>query len=836
MYKGIKKPDIFTLLILIVVTSLLLSGCVQNTDKKTSDKSPVSSSTFLNISPPPETEDIREGTPYGWKVNYTLIFFNDFESSNPELGLDLTNGAELVSDAIDGEKSVRIENYQNIQTNPEQLPLSPNNYYVIEYDYRILKRGSSLTAIGGVEISNFIYPEGSNNDEESIHLIPMLSNAVQEGSFSTGGLTTNTSDAYYFKIVAMPNSSIIIDNIRIYRVDQVPVTNPPDKWDELNDLPYPRLGSYGGHSLYWATDAGGVAPSLPKNKHVYQVEELEKRLAFFDVVVGPIIDAQTYDTSFVKRLQEKNPGMVVLPYRVTYEQDSGVSRPPHSTVSAYFQFFDGLSEEWVVTDTSGSKVLDSSYSAMWKMDFSDNCTVVNGQNYTDYLIDYLTNIVAASGVWDGIFLDNLDAKINTHIKNHDKPSLFDYDINRNGKRDETPAKVSEMTRPATIELLQRLRKIFGNNELIIGNNGWNPELCLASYINGYVFESWNTPWYASNLLQPNEGLWKRSLNDYFEAEENTRAPHLNILEATGHEGEIVMGDEELNRDYLEPTEKDIKRHRFAMGTALLNDGFYEYDLYDMRSPPYLFDEYSVNDEGVAVEDREYKGYLGMPLSDAVELKSNSTLIWEESFDSGSLPSSLQGDGMVENQKLVMHNPDHTETALMQVTTKSDAIPFEPEKTYLIEFDWEILETLDYRFTASLTVDEGILGTYYIPEVIEGESGSIRFPVTLNYGNDFTLNFLLNNGGKVAIDNINVYEGGAGPWRRDFENGFVLVNPLNTPYTFNSSELSGELDRTGIKRILGTQAPDINNGEPVTDSLSLQPFDAIILLADHKSKS
>ena len=72
---------------------------------------------------------------------------------------------------------------------------------------------------------------------------------------------------------------------------------------------------------------------------------------------------------------------------------------------------------------------------------------------------------------------------------------------------------------------------------------------------------------------------------------------------------------------------------------------------------------------------------------------------------------------------------------------------------------------------------------------------------------------------------------AGPWRRDFENGFVLVNPLNTPYNFTWDELTGSFNRTNIKRILGTQAPEVNNGQPVTDTLTLNPFDAIILLAD-----
>ena len=81
------------------------------------------------------------------------------------------------------------------------------------------------------------------------------------------------------------------------------------------------------------------------------------------------------------------------------------------------------------------------------------------------------------------------------------------------------------------------------------------------------------------------------------------------------------------------------------------------------------------------------------------------------------------------------------------------------------------------------------------------------------------------------NNIRIIEGGVGPWRRDFENGFVLVNPINKSYTFSPKELAGTLNRTGIKRILGTQAPNINNGQFVTGDLTLEPFDAIILLAD-----
>src|SRR5579872_6239 len=86
-------------------------------------------------------------------------------------------------------------------------------------------------------------------------------------------------------------------------------------------------------------------------------------------------------------------------------------------------------------------------------------------------------------------------------------------------------------------------------------------------------------------------------------------------------------------------------------------------------------------------------------------------------------------------------------------------------------------------------------------------------------------------GDAALRRSGFYRGGAGPWRRDFENGFVLVNPFAQPHTFSASELAGALSRTGIRRIKGTQAPDINNGLPVSGDLTVGAFDAIILLAD-----
>lgn len=817
------KKIVMLLIAILLISICFLSGCVEESSEKTSNQQ---SSTFLDVPQIPETPSIPEGTPHGWKMEYTEIFFNDFESSNPELGLDFSNYAELTDNAIDGEKSVKISNLHSLDTNPEELPLLPDTYYMFEFDYHILNRGSNDDVI----IANYLYPKGSDNNEDSIHCLPILTNANEEGKFSSGVLTTSNSDAYYLKIQSKEDASIIIDNLRMYRLDPIPTTSASSKFSTLSELPFPRLGNYiGGASTSWA-DSSYSVPNWSE-RYVFTAEEVEERLAFFDIVAGPHVNIQSQDTSFVKRLQQKNPNIIVMPY-TNYIITSYLLDSPYDTIDPDYEFYNDFPDEWIMKHTNGSNVGADLWPGLFNTNIYDSCPVVNRQTYNEAITDHMINTVMASGYWDGLFIDNVFAETSHYVPNYMNPSLFDYDVNLNGERDETIAQVSELTRPIMRNFLQRLKDEVGNNEMIIVNNGWNLDYTVAPYVNGINFELFINPWNLDQS-QPNELAWRRFLNDYFAAQKLTLEPHLNILEAGGG-GTVGYGA--ASKNYLEPTAEDIEKHRFSLGTALLNDGFYEYDLYDMGSVPYWFDEYTVNEEGVATEDTQYKGYLGMPLADAVELKSTSTLIWEEDFDSTSLPSSMQGDSevFVENNKLVIDNPDHTSYNPEGITanTKYGEIPFESKKTYVIEFDWEILDTLDDRVRISIGTNKDLLASSRLHGIFEGDSNHEHFHITIPYDDEYQLKFSLQNGGgKIVIDNIKIYEGGAGPWRRDFENGFALVNPINKEYTFSAEELAGEHMRTGIKRILGTQAPDVNNGEPVTGSLTLQSFDAIILLAD-----
>jgi hypothetical protein len=81
----------------------------------------------------------------------------------------------------------------------------------------------------------------------------------------------------------------------------------------------------------------------------------------------------------------------------------------------------------------------------------------------------------------------------------------------------------------------------------------------------------------------------------------------------------------------------------------------------------------------------------------------------------------------------------------------------------------------------------------------------------------------------SAGNPQTYAWSNGVWMREFQGGVVLWNPKgNGARTVNVSGLVSPSGHTGLKHILGTQDPAINNGLAVT-SVTLQDRDGLILL-------
>jgi uncharacterized protein (TIGR03437 family) len=762
----------------------------------------------------------QSNLPVRWQAQYTQIYSEgaDGTASTLGTGLQLQGGASVVTDpilALPGTASIRLKNYGAVATSPTVVPISGNATYIIEFKYHVFNYGRSA-----IVLPVYLIPAGDSNQQHLITVSNMAPSAPATGTFSAGAQTANAAQ-YFFSISASGDSDVVINDIRILRQDPAQQTTPPSAWASLENLPFPRLGKYFQGATSWQMRPG----MLP---YQYSVDQIEDRLAFNDVIAGLWVDTQTRDDpGSIRRLRQLNPNAVVLPYRMSGEQ--GPQQVPlFSQVSLDYSFLQSIPDEWYVKDTGGNLAVEDQYPDIRFMNISPFCPVVNGQTFLSFLLAWLNGKVFPSGLWDGVTLDNFFGEANIHIQHLSDPALLNFDYNRNGIRDETPASIGDMTRSANIGMLQQFHTANGDLQLVMGNAGSLPELSLAPYVNGYLQECVSDAWGGSNLSQASPAGWRGVFDAYRAMQETSRRPRINVLEGCGSQAR------RSDDSYLAPTSDDLRAHRLALGTTLLSDGFYSFDLHDNFTVPLWYDEYSVDARGTAVEDRTKKGYLGAALTDAVELTDGGSLMLQESFDRASLPPLLQANPAsavsVSNGTLIISNSDHTQNASSGVSTNPAVLPLNPG-VYLITFDWTVLDTLDHPLFFDVTGSGQRLDGFRVPWVVTGDFGTVRFPFVIPKAGASSIEIGISGGGKVAIDNLRVVSGGVGPWRRDFQNGFVLANPLSQPHTFSAVELAGTLHRTGIHRIKGAQAPDINNGQSVSDQLTVGPFDAIILLAD-----
>ena len=794
---------------------------------------------FVGLCLTVETAHSTEPTRY--EAQYTKIYSTDFEGSTS--GIKLLNSScppsggcsTITSDpslVIAGKSSLRLNNNGRVSTDPTVLTLSGNTTYIIEFQYHIINYGPYSDVL-----HLDFYPDGSTDEQAKIQLSYLHKNSQATGTFSSGALTGNAA-SYLLYIGSIAQADVVIDNITIYKQDSIQSTVQPAAWSKLSTLPFPRLGKYFLGNANWIA----ASPPADSTQYSYSIDKIEGRLAFYDLMAGIGMLSQTGAPDSIRRIRNLNPYAVVLPYRLSEEQLTVLPAPSGSNVDFDYQFLQGVLDDWYIKDSKGNYPTELHFPGTRMMNISSYCPVVNGQTFVDYELNWLNGKIFPSGMWDGIFFDNLFGKVDSDLANYNDPELFDMDFNRNGIRDETPAAVNDMIRGGVSGMLRQFRERNGDLQLIMGNSGAVPQLSLAKYVNGYLFECFNYGW---NRVSP--AGWRTVFDAYRTMQATSQSPHLNLLEGCG--SNYAFGGYSPSQS-ITPTAADILSHRFAFSTALLSDGFYSYDLYGGTTPPMWYDEYSVDSSGTAEESLTKKGYLGQALSDATEITNTGSMILEEMFDGSTLPMSFTaysstggsvyisktpGEVISGSGSLVLYNQDHTKRGSVNVTTNPNVVKLDPSNNYLLTFDWHIIETLDSTFGAAVYNSDPSkpLDVYMAPGLVAGDSGTTNFPFTISTSGKWTISFyLVNGGGKVAIDNIKIFKGVSGPWRRDFENGFVLVNPYLTPYTFSASELAGTFKRTGIKRILGTQAPDVNNGQYVTGSLTLQPFDAIILLADN----
>jgi len=299
-----------------------------------------------------------------------------------------------------------------------------------------------------------------------------------------------------------------------------------------------------------------------------------------------ILDMEVQENSREQlvRIRQLNPDIIILAYITSEEANADI-----------------YNSEWQNNATLRKRLIDQTENSYWLKDSSGNrisfwpgtymFNLSNNTGFNQFLPHFVYDNIYSTGLWDGIFYDNLWGDV-TWVKSN-------IDINNDG-RAESSTDVNNQWSNGVKSMLDLSRRLFGNSAVIMGNgliyDGYQ------TYLNGMLMESFPSSW-------ENGGTWSGSMKSYYRITKYNRQPQLAVINT-------------YSRD-----RNNFQKMRFGLTSALLRDnGYFSYD-YDNTSHGQLwwYDEYDVN--------------LGKPLYPAYNVldREDDTFkpgLWRKDFENG----------------------------------------------------------------------------------------------------------------------------------------------------------------------------------------------------------
>ncbi len=428
------------------------------------------------------------------------------------------------------------------------------------------------------------------------------------------------------------------------------------------------------------------------------------------------------------------------------------------------------------------------------------------------LVDLWYDGVVRTGLWDGLFLDIYCDGIAWS-----QSPAESVDVVRAGYPDWESFDAAWLA--ATDTIASRLRRLCGPDYILVGNCG--PGTKYATF-NG---------WMRENFPYQFGGTWYENMfrltGGYFHDEAAFRSPTHNFI-FTGMEG----------TDPYSAT--NARKARFGLASAALGTGFAVFGPVDRdpRTAPlhdFWFDEYAVDlSTGAASPSLEHRGWLGAATSDYYQM------IW--AGDGADAVTNPDFETSVTDGWWLWHNTGAAATVVRDSTTSAtgrSAALVHVESggtanwhvTLASQGSLSMIAHAAYSATfwarasreRSITVAAAVTGTSYATSSVEIGTEWRQYQVVLTPSVSCTaqLRFWLGlDEGDLWLDDVHLRRGVSGIYRRDFQNGAILLNP-------SSAALTVPLGET-FRRILGTADPVTNDGASVTE-VTIPASDALFLI-------
>ncbi len=438
--------------------------------------------------------------------------------------------------------------------------------------------------------------------------------------------------------------------------------------------------------------------------------------------------------------------------------------------------------------------------------------------------------------WDGILLDRSDA---------DESWLIGSSTARTIDPDQSNTLLTDYSafdaawNAGIRRYEQLLRDAIGPEKIIFVNWG------MANYdlLNGNNFEAFpldNGGSYSMSWRQTVFG--PADQGSYFAWMAQARDPTLTMIETYEDDaGADPTGDGGYDNPCADPGfEPNYRKMRFGLTTALLNDGFFSYEINTNGHGSLCllwFDEYDNAGAG--------RGYLGQPLGPAqraLPALTTPNLVGDGTFESevdswGWELWAYEGDGYAATvARDTTTSTEGAASARVDVTQSQGVdwkVEFSPEAPieiisgteYTLSF-WAKADADDPMHVIAATVqqaqdpwesyiawDDIALSADWQHFELSGVASGADAAAVLHFAVGARV-------GAVWFDDVRLQQGNRDVWRRDYAGGVALVNATASEQTIS---LGGT-----FHKIAGTQAPEINDGSLVTE-VTLPFHDGIVLL-------
>lgn len=366
---------------------------------------------------------------------------------------------------------------------------------------------------------------------------------------------------------------------------------------------------------------------------------------------------------------------------------------------------------------------------------------------------------------------------------------------------------------------------------ISGNCGQAPTR-LQTPLNGWMRE--NFPFQNGGTFYSNMVTWPWGL---LHQDRNFRDPQFNyIFTAANWSGGLTNNpnDEQYNSS-------NQRKMRFGLGSAALGNGWHAF--HESSGAPAMgywfnwwYDEYGVNtlvpqsdpNWGRAANGAAYNGWLGQPVTDSYQMittdfsSSPDLLTTNQGFETaGASPTQLIGWNVGANggsQVVVTRDTTTAAEGTASVKVHIDQlgevegnISLAPATTFAIAAYQQYSVTFWAKASTPRPVVLSMTSNTWpapsVPVTTEWRRFQVQTKSIASSSTGYLVFTLGQSTGDIWIDDVHVQAGASSMFRRDFDNGIVLLNATDTPQTF-------QLEKP-YRKILGTVNPTLNDGSRVT---------------------